>query len=161
MLDRVQLGPERADCIGIRPTVLIDLDPEGGSFSPDTASRPPAGLATGLARLRSAGVAIAWVSSAPATLNEEYRDALARSGLDERGTDQLLLMRGDADRKQIRREQIAQTSCLVAIAGDTRSDFDELYDYLLNPSDADVLEPLIGEGWFLIPTPLLSEGPDQ
>ena len=58
------------------------------------------------------------------------------------------------------REQLAQLSCLIAIAGDTRSDFDELYDYLLDPNDAAPLEPIIGEGWFLIPTPLLSERPN-
>ncbi|AWW72991.1 hypothetical protein CD351_00965 [Erythrobacter sp. KY5] len=160
LIDRVNLEPDRASCVGIQPTVLIDLDPNEGTFSPLDAGNPPAGLAAGLDRLRAAGVAIAWISGGASSSSELYRDALARTGLDESGADQLLLMRGPDDRKQIRREQLAQQTCLIAIAGDDRSDFDELYDYLLNPGDAAVLEPLIGEGWFLIPTPLLSERPN-
>ncbi|EAQ28283.1 hypothetical protein NAP1_11828 [Erythrobacter sp. NAP1] len=160
LIDRVNLEADRANCVGIQPTVLIDLDPKEGTFSPVDAQNPPAGLAAGLDRLRAAGVAIAWISSGSSSFSEIYRDALARTGLDESGADQLLLMRGPDDRKQIRREQLAQQTCLIAIAGDDRSDFDELYDYLLNPGDAAVLEPLIGEGWFLIPTPLLSERPN-
>ena len=68
-------------------------------------------------------------------------------------------MRSSEDRKQTRRDQLAEASCLIAIAGDERADFHELFDYLRNPSDADALEPMMGDGWFIIPTPLLSERP--
>lgn len=156
--DRISLQPERAQCGGISPTVLIDLDPDGGVFDPENASRPPAGLGLGLARLRLSGVAIAWISGNSADKSAAIELALTRTGLDIKNEDRLLLLRNADDRKQKLREELAQVTCLIAIAGDSRSDFDELYDYLLNPSDAQSLEPLIGDGWFLIPQPLLSEG---
>ena len=84
--------------------------------------------------------------------------ALVRSGLDMSRSDRLLLIGAPSDRKQSLRDAVAGTSCLVAIAGDTRSDFHELFDYLLNPGDANALQPMIGNGWFIIPTPLLPEG---
>lgn len=155
--DRVSLQPERTQCNAITPTVLIDLDPEGGVFDPASSGRPPSGLGVGLARLRVGGVAIAWISANPMENAEQIRAALARSGLDAKEEDRLLLLRSSDDRKQKLREELAGVACLIAIAGDTRSDFDELYDYLLNPADARSLEPLIGDGWFLIPQPLLSE----
>ncbi|MEE4538123.1 MAG: hypothetical protein V2J51_06500 [Erythrobacter sp.] len=158
--DRLSLDPERAQCNAITPTVLIDLDPEGGVFDPASATRPPAGLGVGLARLRIGGVAIAWISANPMEKADEVRKALARSGLDANEEDRLLLLRAPDDRKQKLREELAGVTCLIAIAGDTRSDFDELYDYLLNPADAQSLEPLIGDGWFLIPQPLLPERPN-
>lgn len=160
LADRISLEPEREECNGITPTVLIDLDPEGGLFDPSTAARPPAGLGIGLARLRLTGVTIAWISANPIGSADAIRLALARTGLDINDEDRLLLLRDADDRKQKLREELAEISCLIAIAGDTRSDFDELYDYLKNPDDAQSLEPLIGDGWFLIPQPLLSERPN-
>ena len=65
--------------------------------------------------------------------------------------DILLLMRYPGDRKQTRREDLARRACLLAIAGDEREDFDELYAYLVNPEAALRLENLIGDGWFLVP----------
>jgi hypothetical protein len=44
---------------------------------------------------------------------------------------------------------------VVAIAGDARSDFDELFDYLMDPSAALPIEALLDAGWFLTPPPLL------
>lgn len=159
--DRLSLEPERADCRAITPTVLIDLDPDDGLFDPESAARPPSGLGVGLARLRLSGVTIAWISGNAMEQADAVRLALARTGLDVHEEDRLLLLRNSDDRKQKLREELAEVSCLIAIAGDTRSDFDELYDYLLNPADARSLEPLIGEGWFLIPQPLLSERPNS
>jgi hypothetical protein len=153
--DRLSLAPTKAQCGGVSPTILIDLDPEGGQFDPLTASRPPSGLARGLAQLRLRGVSVAWISSNSVDKLDSINRTLALSGLDINNEDRILLVRNNDDRKQTLREELAQISCLIAIAGDTRSDFDELYDYLKNPSDADSLEPLIGDGWFLIPQPLL------
>lgn len=153
--NRVTLEPVKAQCGGVSPTVLIDLDPEGGLFDSTTASRPPSGLARGLAQLRESGVNIAWISGNGIDKLDAIKRALTYSGLDLANEDRVLLVRGPDDRKQSLREELSQISCLVAIAGDTRTDFDELYDYLKNPSDANSLEPLIGDGWFLIPQPLL------
>lgn len=157
LIDATALRPDRMECAQGTSTVLIDLDPKGEELLPvDIGSASPA-LAQRLAELRRKGVAIAWISGLAADKENEIRIALFRSGLDPLGTDDVLLMRSSDERKQLRRDQLAQTSCLIAIAGDERSDFHELFDYLLNPADARALEPMIGEGWFLIPTPLLSE----
>ena len=161
LLDRIALTPERAECNGIAPTVLIDLDPEGGLFDSKTASRPPSGLARGLNQLRLNGISVAWISANTIDQIDAITRALRYSGLDLNNEDRVLLLRGEDDRKQTLREELSQISCLIAIAGDTRSDFDELYDYLKNPADAQSLEPLIGDGWFLIPQPLISAGSEQ
>ena len=153
--DRVALEPVKAECEGVSPTILIDLDPENGLFDSTIASRPPSGLARGLARLRQNGVSVAWISGNGIDKLDAIKRALTYSGLDLANEDRVLLIRSPDDRKQTLREELSQISCLVAIAGDTRSDFDELYDYLKNPADAKSLEPLIGDGWFLIPQPLL------
>lgn len=159
LVDALSLNLDRQKCADGRSTVLIDLDPQDGKLFPiDTRSASTA-LASRLADLRLIGIAVVWISQSSAEQEEEIRSALRISGLDPLGNDSVLLMRNSDERKQLRREQLAETSCLIAIAGDERSDFHELYDYLLNPSDARALEPLIGEGWFLIPTPLISERP--
>ena len=58
------------------------------------------------------------------------------------------------DRKQTRRRAFAEEHCVVAILGDEKADFDELYQYLRSPDDAVTLERLVGDRWFLAPTPL-------
>lgn len=161
LADRISLEPNRAQCGGVKPAVLIDLDPQDGTFSPATATNPPAGLGAGLSQLRAQGVHVAWISNNPEELSNQIRRALTRTGLDIYGRDTVLLIRKDDDRKQTLREEFAKTYCLIAIAGDDRSDFDELYNYLLDPSEAATLEPLYGEGWFLIPQPLISQNTSE
>ncbi len=151
------LEPDRTQCASGPPTVLIDLDPKDGALFPIDAGTASPALAERLVQLRAQGVLIAWISNSPAERESSLRAALFRSGLDQLGRDRLLLVSTPDQRKQVLREQLAETSCLVAIAGDERADFDELFDYLLNPDDALGLETIIGEGWFLIPTPLLPE----
>ena len=61
------------------------------------------------------------------------------------------------ERKQTRRDALAKTHCIVAILGDERADFDELYLYL---KDRDAVVPpdaIIGNGWFLA-SPITNEG---
>ncbi len=149
--DPSTLRETRAPCPANIPTVLIDLDPDGTLFATDTEAQAPAVLVEGLSRLRDANVAIVWISGHSAGMAGDVRVALTKSGLDPEGNDQLLLMRYPGDRKQTRREDLAKTSCVIAIAGDTRKDFDELFEYLVNPEAALALELLIGQGWFLIP----------
>ena len=99
-------------------------------------------------------VEIFWISSLPAVQAGAVRRALGTSGLDPDGKDNLLLMRNADDRKQERRRELAGTHCIVAIAGDTRADFDELYAYLKDRDAAQPLEELVGAGWFLTPLPI-------
>ncbi|MEP2734998.1 MAG: hypothetical protein ABJP34_01775 [Erythrobacter sp.] len=137
------------------PAVLIDLDDKNGIFDPTVIAPTYDGDAYGhLSRLREAGVTIGWMSALTAGDAGGIRKALQASGLDVEGKDELVLFRYPGDRKQTRRSEFGAAHCLIAIAGDDRSDFDELYQYLLQPSSAATLEPLIGNGWFLLPTGL-------
>ena len=154
------LTPEMKRCGDLTPAVLVDLDPGDALFAaPDTPQPVPA-LAEALERLREAGVTIYWGSAHGADMAGAIRRALVASGLDPDGGDPLLLNRYPNERKQTRRETVLENHCLVAIAGDERSDFDELYDYLRTPAGGMGLEPLIGNGWFLIPTPLAAPPTD-
>jgi hypothetical protein len=153
------LDGKRLTCGDADPTVLIDLDPGSEAFDPASAGSAPPSFALSLAALREEGVTIVWLSQNSAAIADQMRDALIRSGLDPQSQDQLLLMRYPDDRKQTRRKDLAQQACLIAIAGDQRSDFDELYDYLVNPDAAVTLEPMFGNGWFLISQPQASATP--
>ncbi|MEL7445800.1 MAG: hypothetical protein AAGK02_08295 [Pseudomonadota bacterium] len=145
------LDGQRADCDAGLPTVLIDLDPADGLFAPDRVSRADQALVEQLATLRKQGISVAWISGHSADGAGKVRRALSLSGLDLRNEDALLLMRYPGDRKQTRRRELAETRCVLAIAGDTRADFDELYDYIRDTSAAAQLENLLGNGWFLTP----------
>ncbi|WP_128891657.1 hypothetical protein [Erythrobacter sp. HKB08] len=148
------LRPDRTDCSIRPPAVAIDLDPGEQTFDPASSPPPNRMLGQMLNALRLQQVDIFWVSTLPAVRAGEVRRALAAGGLDPDGDDSLLLMRNAEDRKQLRRKEIGETHCLVAIAGDTRGDFDELFFYLKDRSTAQPLEELVGAGWFLTPLPL-------
>ena len=144
--------PTRRDCPAPQPAVIIDLDGGSAPFAPERLVSTNGEIVEGLARLREAGVIVLWISQLPASRAGEVGRALRSSGLDPQGQDQLLLVRNDEDRKQILREEANKDVCIVAIAGDERSDFDELFDYLRNPGSAVGLYPMMGSGWFLVPS---------
>lgn len=151
------LEPVTTDCAILPPAVLVDLDPAGGRLDPDRAFAPNPELAEVLAALRLQNVAVFWISGASAGDAGKVRERLLAAGLDAWGRDGLLLMRRADDRKDARRRELAQTHCVVAIAGDARSDFDELFDFLRNPGAAAALDPLVGAGWFLTPAPITAK----
>ncbi len=155
------LSPMRTDCSIRPPAVLIDLDPGDGVFDPEIAASPNPALSQMLASLRLQEVEVFWISQLAAIRAAEVRSALVDSGMDPQGRDQLLLMRRVDDRKQTRRRELSETHCLLAIAGDNRADFDELYLYLKDKSAAQPLEELIGSGWFLTPLPLTIPSPTE
>ena len=148
------LAEQRLACAENQPAVIVDLDNGAAPFAPGNAIVPSPGLAEGLARLREADIVVLWLSQADANHVREVADALQLSGLDPTGHDPLLLMRNPEDRKQTLRQEANLDVCVIAIAGDRRGDFDELYDYLRNPDLALGLEGMIGSGWFLAPVPL-------
>jgi hypothetical protein len=152
--DGLLAAPHRQPCATRFPAVVIDLDKAESAFAPDPGGRPQPGLAAGLARLREAGIVVLWLADLPASRVGEVASVLRASGLDPEGKDQFLLIRNGEDRKQTLREQASADVCIVAIAGDQRGDFDELYDYLRDPNGAPGLEGMIGNGWFLVPPPL-------
>lgn len=148
------LRPDRTECSIRPPAVLIDLDPGDGMFDHAVSPAQNNALSQMLAAMRMQDIEIFWISSVPAVQAGAVRRTLAASGLDPKGDDNLLLMRNGEDRKQERRRDLDETHCLVAIAGDTRADFDELYAYLKDRSTAQPLEELVGAGWFLTPLPI-------
>jgi len=143
--------PERRACSTPYPAVVIDLDGVSVPFAPEKLAMAPAAVAEGLARLRQQGIVVLWISQLPASRAAEVARALKTAGLDPQGQDQLLLVRNGDDRKQVLRDNASDDVCIVAIAGDKRGDFDELFDYLRNPDAAAGLDTMIGQGWFLVP----------
>jgi hypothetical protein len=152
------LDGKRQICYSPRAGVLIDLDPKGAMFDTKLRQASHDEIAGLLATLRSNSVTIGWISGHPAAKAGAIRSALKESGLDAEGADTLVLMRYPEDRKQTRRAEFAASHCLVGIAGDTRSDFDELYRFLRDEKGAVALETLIGEGWFFT-APALGKAP--
>jgi hypothetical protein len=159
--DPVALDGQRRRCAaGEQQVALIDLDPKGGVFAPPANPARQSGLALGLAVLREAGVEIAWLSDMSVDQSGDLRRALEQSGLDPRGEDIISLRRDEDDTKQKRKDNLAGITCIVAIAGDERPDFDERFKYLRSPEAGAGLEPVIGDGWFLI-QPLFTVAGEQ
>lgn len=154
LADSGRLSPDTRACSIHPAAVLIDLDPADGAI--DTAQPLAADpvFAASLADLRREGVEIGWVSGRTADRAGAIRKVLAAAGLDPDGRDQLVLLRFPEERKQTRREDFAKAHCVLAIAGDERADFDELFSYLRDPNAATPLDALIGKGWFLVDPPL-------
>jgi hypothetical protein len=144
----------RAQCSAAKLAVLIDLDPAGGTIALDSYLEYDPGFVAQLETLRSQGLTIGWISQRLTLDAERVRSMLLESSLDQLGQDVLLLLPSfDQNKQQLRRE-FSQDYCLVAIAGDTFSDFDELFDYLKNPDAALRLNLLRNAGWFITPLPL-------
>ncbi len=148
------LDPVRQDCGARAPVVIVDLDPQGAIFDPSAAGRGSQPLAEVLAVLRSRGITIGWISALPASSEQELRSRLALENLDPAGADRLLLVSDEDTSKQELRVALAETHCPIAIAGDAREDFDELFAYLKNPDAAFTLNEMFGTGWFLTPNPI-------
>ncbi|MGV3555880.1 MAG: hypothetical protein ACO1OD_11555 [Croceibacterium sp.] len=153
---KLDLLPRFERCERDERAVVIDLDPGTAAFEPGAQLHAQPALADKLDVLRRAGILVMWISRQDPNRVSDIADALLRSGLDPTGRDPILLTLGDGDRKQTLREQAAQTACVVAIAGDERQDFDELFGYLRNPTMATNFDSLLGAGWFLVPSPLVA-----
>ncbi len=151
---RYSLAPSHRPCRASEPAVIVDLDVGPAAFAPGTAAQPAPGLAAALARLRAEGIVVLWLSQIDANRVNDVAQALRDSGLDAGGRDPLLLVRNKDERKQVLREEAGEDVCILAIAGDRRSDFDELFDYLRDPASASALDVMVGAGWFLAPAPL-------
>lgn len=154
--DSLTATPSLLGCRNDPPAVVVDLDPGDGAFDPANPPRPAAGLAEQLAAIRGAGVTVLWAASTSVDRAQEVYTVLRASGLDPDRTDRLLLPRKADERKQTRRLAAGRDWCVIAVAGDRRGDFDEVFDYLRDPDGpiAAALAPAFGDGWFLVPTPI-------
>ena len=139
----------RVPCGALPSAVFLDLDPGRGSFDPLAPGEPDPALGAALAELRERGVKMVWFSRLGASFAPAVREALLRAGLDPAGADELVLMRDIGERKQSLRDEIARRMCPIAMVGDERADFDELYLYLKDPDAALGLDAMIDKGWFL------------
>lgn len=154
LADPSSLDPELQRCGNLPPAVLIDLDPGNGLLplvSTDSASPE---LARYLGLLRERGVTVYWISGHAPNAASQIRQRLVASGLDPSGSDPLIVTRFAGESKQARRYGLGTSNCLLAMMGDQRGDFDELYDYVLDPIMAAPLEEHVNNGWFLAPPPL-------
>lgn len=157
--DASDLRLVRSDCGSQPAAVFIDLDPGRGTFDPLAPGVADPALAAALAALRAQDVAVVWFSRLGANFAAAARAALTGSGLDPGGADELMLLRDLEERKQTLRDEAAKRLCPIAILGDERADFDELYLYLKNPDAALALDAMIDRGWFLAaPFSAASEG---
>lgn len=154
------LNPVAIDCQRRPPAVLIDLD--------DAQRGPPQSGAGGMkagpgwtetaAAIRAEKVGIVWITDQLAANAAELGLLLERTGLDPARTDSVAGREGSADRKQQVRQRLALRTCILAVVGDQRPDADEAYDYLRSPDTGLPIDRNWGEGWFLLPAPLVSEG---
>jgi hypothetical protein len=155
LVDRVSLvNPATVPCEDKPMMAIIDLD-----LAPDTPAEMDIerqeGFASILQALRESGMRIAWLAEADEPQLRPYLDLLQHGEVPVMSPDDLQLFgHGAGYRKQERRWQLARDHCVIAIAGDRKSDFDELYDYLRDPSYAIRLEAFTNRGWFLLPHPV-------
>lgn len=149
--------PETMGCEGKPLAVAIDLDDTtGGDWIEAETLYRQNGLIEVLASLRAAEISVIWLSDQPVAASERISAILHEAGFSRSGSDDFLFLdRGGEDRRQIRRWDAARNYCIVAMAGDDRADFDELYAYLRNPDGAITLDKMFDNGWFLAPPPLV------
>lgn len=158
LLDQASLVslPKTRTCANQRGALVIDLDPGERSFDLNDPPSPAPGLADMLRTIRGTGTAVVWIASLPDSSAKRISTILKATGLDPLGIDPVLLLRGTETRKQQILVRADADWCVLAIAGDRKADFDEVFDYLRNPDGpvAIALEQYIGNGWFLVPPPI-------
>lgn len=162
LANAVELSAERTECAFAQTAVLVDIDPGEGEAPLGDNVTASDRLIRVLTTLRAQEVAVLWLSRHTAARAGAVRRALLRSGLDPEGRDELYLVRYEDETKATRRADAAKDYCIVAILGDEKRDFDELFGFLKDPKDAYALDSLIGKAWFLAPPPLISPSqPEQ
>lgn len=151
LVEGVSLADPRTVPCGDKPlAVIIDMD-----AVPGAAQLTQSGLATLLDSLRSADIRIAWMGNGSIAAIEAILtqpNVAEYSLLSQR--DDILSAPEKGPRKQEQRWAFAKGHCVLATAGDRKSDFDELFDYLRDPAYAAPLETFNDHGWFIVPSPL-------
>jgi hypothetical protein len=133
--------------------VIFDLDTKAARIDPEQA--PKATLAEMTDALRQRGIKLIWLTDKNQSALPEFLGPLRSGQIPAIKSDDLISYGANkGKRKQERRWKLAQDYCIIAVAGDAKSDFDELYDYLRNPEYAIRLDAFWDRGWFVLPPPL-------
>lgn len=151
LVEQVSLiEPRAVDCADKPSAIIIDMDEAPGVELSD-------GEATGFGELlqflRDNGIVIAWASDRSTGGLADDLAVLQAGEVPPMHAEDIHLFAWPGLRKQERRWNFAATHCVLAIAGDRKSDFDELFDYLRDPDYAIRLDAWIDKGWFLLPYP--------
>ncbi len=161
-LSKISLtDPATISCDGKPLLAILDMDIAPGTPAELEIERQ-AGFSTILEAMRESGIRLAWLADSNETELQPTLDLL-RSGDEPAMHDSDLQLFGHSAgfRKQERRWQLARDHCVVAIAGDQRADFDELYQYLKDQDYAIRLETYIGKRWFELPHPVAAIDSDR
>ncbi|MFT6473331.1 5'-nucleotidase, lipoprotein e(P4) family [Qipengyuania profunda] len=132
---------------------------EGAGIAP-----PVPGAVTGLRRLREAGITVIFNTNRNSDTAAGTVAALEAAGAGPAVHLETLYLRGDDDmgsRKDGRRAMIAETYCVIAMAGDNLGDFADVFnadESAIAARRAMVARgeyaQLWGNGWFLMPNPV-------
>jgi hypothetical protein len=155
LVPMVSLVDPKAMACDTKPmAIIVDLDVAPGTPA-EMDVEPQSGFAFLLDSLRAEDIRIAWLAESSEARLQPIT-ALLREGEEPVMRDEDIMLVGLPSNysKQERRQQLARDYCIVAIAGDRKSDFDELYDYLRDQSYAIRLEAYMDRGWFLLPHPV-------
>jgi hypothetical protein len=154
LVEKVSLAfPKMIEC-SIKPlAVIIDVDADRNitwDAKPYAAS-----LAEVAELLRARDIRLIWFTDGTQNELPEILGPLRSGAFPAVKSDDLISFGAKkGKRKQERRWKLADDYCVVAVAGDTKSDFDELYDYLRDQSFAIRLDAFWNRGWFLLPPPV-------
>lgn len=151
LVEQVSLiDPRAVDC-GDKPSaIIIDMDEAPGV---ELSNGEAIGFGELLQFLRDNDIVIAWVSDRSTGALADDLALLLGGNVPAMQADDIQLFAWPGLRKQERRWNFAATHCVLAIAGDRKSDFDELFDYLRDPDYAIRLDAWTDKGWFLLPYP--------
>lgn len=158
LVEKVSLAfPKMIEC-SIKPlAVIIDIDvDQRKTWDVEASNGMPSdgSLAEVVEMLRARDIKLIWFTDGIQSELPEILGPLRNGAFPAVKSDDLVSFGAKRGaRKQERRWKLARDYCVVAVAGDTKSDFDELYDYLRDQSYAIRLDAFWNRGWFLLPPP--------
>jgi hypothetical protein len=158
-------NPTFAQC-GEKPlAIILDLDNKDLTDEQNAdlwrgAIDPAPGVLAAVNEARRLNIAVFYMSEQLAQSGIRIEAALNEAGLGPAEPGIQLWLKGERglERKDLLRQVISRHYCVVAMAGDRKGDFADLYDYLRDP-DAPavrVLDPLFNAGWFMLPNPVVA-----
>lgn len=158
-----------------RPLAAVfDLDEDAeGSGDPDARWRRWVGDGTdsvvavpgaieGVAAARREGVTVIFTSARAPSGAAGVAALLDRLGFGPQTPGETLMLRGAEGTGDAMRQAVAARYCVIALVGDSRGEFSDLFDRTGDTAQRPVavtetmVAPLWGAGWFLLPNPVRS-----